>query len=141
MNLIAALFQPILGLITDFFKGRQEIQAARQKVIIAAEENKARLLSQEQSNNHNWEMAQLVDSDRWLRRICFFIFSFPFIYAAFDADQVAYYFDHAISAIPEWYVQIYAGIVGAVWGISALKNVLPPIVSTIKNAVIRPKKL
>jgi hypothetical protein len=87
----------------------------------------------EQSHNSAWEMANLTDKDQGLRRACATIFFFPFFWAAFDPQAVTNYFQTVLAAMPEWYVQIMIAIVGGIWGISALKNVVPSIIGQTIN--------
>ena len=128
IGLIAGLARPLIGGAVDYFKTGQEIKKAEQ-------ENKARLLRDEKSNNHEWEMANLTDKDKWLRRISFTMFSGPFVWALFDPAGVEQYFNIALSAMPEWYIQMYGAMVGGVWGISALKNTAPALVTGVVKAL------
>ena len=114
------------GWVNDSFKAKRELAAAEA-------ENKARLLRDEQSHNSAWEMANLTDKDQGLRRACATIFFFPFFWAAFDPQAVTNYFQTVLAAMPEWYVQIMIAIVGGIWGISALKNVVPSIIGQTIN--------
>lgn len=109
------------GWVNDSFKHKRELAAAEA-------ENKARLLRDEQSHNSAWEMANLTDKDQGLRRVCFGIFITPFFWAMFDPQAVTNYFQVVLNAMPEWYVQIVIAMVGGIWGISALKNVVPSII-------------
>ena len=101
--------------IIDTVKQKREIKAA-------AAENRARLLRDKETNNHEWEMAQIEDKDLWLRRISFGILSFPIVFAWVDPTNVALYFNVALAAIPEWYQKMYVGIIGAIWGLAELKR-------------------
>jgi hypothetical protein len=120
------LVSNIVGRVGDSVKQGREIAAAEA-------ENKARLLRDEQSHNAAWEMANLTDKDQGLRRACAAIFFFPFFWAAFDPQAVTNYFQTVLAAMPEWYVQIMIAIVGGIWGISALKNVVPSIIGQTIN--------
>jgi hypothetical protein len=120
------LVSNIVGRVGDSVKQGREIAAAEA-------ENKARLLRDEQSHNAAWEMANLTDKDQGLRRACFVIFFFPFFWAVFDPQGVTTYFEVVMKAMPEWYVQITIAIVGGIWGISALKNVVPSIIGQTIN--------
>lgn len=131
--MIIDLIKGAVGIVTDLVQSRREVQKAEQDRKLAMLENQARLLRDEQSNNSAWEMAQLADSDKFLRRVCFFIFSIPFIYAMVDPTAVQDYFRIALSAIPEWYIKTYMGIIGAVWGISSLKNSIPTLINVFKK--------
>lgn len=124
--MILELGRTLLGGIIEYFKGRQEIKKAYV-------ENKARLLRDETSNNHEWEMANLVDKDKWLRRISFALFSFPVVLAYYDPPRVAEYFNIALHAMPEWYIKAYLIMVGGIWGVSELKRLLPSMVGEIRK--------
>tara|TARA_R110002020_G_scaffold169207_9_gene358260 strand:- start:29 stop:424 length:396 start_codon:yes stop_codon:yes gene_type:complete len=128
IGLIATLVKPLVGGVVNYVQTGQEIKKAEK-------ENRARLLRDTQSNNHDWEMANLTDKDKWLRRISFAMFSAPFVWALFDPLAVEMYFTLALSSMPEWYIQLYAGMIGGVWGIAALKNTAPALVAGIVKAV------
>lgn len=128
IGLIAGLVQPLVGGVVDYVKTGQEIKKAEK-------ENRARLLRDKQSNNAEWEMASLTDKDKWLRRFSFGMFSAPFFWALFDPVAVEQYFNVALSAMPEWYIQMFGAMVGGVWGISALKNTAPALVTGVVKAL------
>ncbi len=121
------------GIFKDWLDGRRKIQQAKQEREKAAIENQARLLADKESNNAAWEMAVLRDSDAWLKRISFAIFSFPIIYAAIDPTAVALYFQTALAALPDWYVKTYMGIIGGIWGIASLKDTIPAMINQIRK--------
>ena len=115
LGIIADLIKiPIQGVV-DHYKQKQEIKKA-------AAENRARLLRDETSNNHEWEMQQLEDKDKWLRRLSFGLLSFPVVMAWLDPERVDEYFKIGLSSMPEWYIGAYMGIIGAIWGISEYKR-------------------
>nr|BAR15033.1 Protein of unknown function (DUF3154) [uncultured Mediterranean phage uvMED] len=128
IGLIAGLAKPLISGVVDYVSTGQEIRKAEK-------ENKARLMRDKASNNHEWEMASLADKDRWLRRISFAMFSAPFIWALFDPVGVETYFTIALSSVPEWWLELYAAMIGGVWGISALKNSMPALVGGVVKAV------
>lgn len=128
IGLIAGLAKPLISGVVDYVSTGQEIRKAEK-------ENKARLMRDKASNNHEWEMASLADKDRWLRRISFAMFSAPFIWALFDPVGVETYFTIALSSVPEWWLELYGAMVGGVWGISALKNSMPALVGGVVKAV------
>ena len=128
LNLFGGLLSPIVKGVKDYVLSEQEIKKAEKQ-------NKARLLLGTQSNNHEWEMANLTDKDKWLRRISFGIFVFPMIWAAFDPDAVKEYFEVALQAMPQFYIQIVLSMVGGIWGISVLKNSVPALIGGITKAI------
>lgn len=129
------IFKPITSIFTSWNDSRTKLKEADLKIKLAEKENRARLLQSESDNNHEWEMANLTDKDKWLRRISFAMFSGPFVWALFDPTGVKEYFEVALAVMPEWYIQLYAGMVGGVWGFAALKNSVPGIIGGIKRAI------
>jgi len=128
IGIIGTLLGPIVNGVKDYVAGEQEIKKAEK-------ENRARLLRDKQSNNHDWEMANLTDKDKWLRRMSFGMFSAPFVWALFDPIAVEAYFKLTLSAMPDWYIQMYGAMIGGVWGISALKNTVPALIGGVIKAV------
>jgi hypothetical protein len=130
---------PVIGPLLDIGKtwldGFNQKQKAKQDLDLAELNNKQRLLLDTESNNHAWEMANLTDKDKWLRRISFVMFASPFIIAFFAPDQVRYYFEIAIANVPNWWTKTFMSITGGIWGISSLKNVLPAVVSGLKKTL------
>ena len=128
IGIIGSLLGPVIGGVKDYVAGEQEIKKAEKA-------NKARLLRDKQSNNAEWEMANLTDKDKWLRRFSFGMFSAPFFWALVDPVAVEQYFNIALSAKPEWYIQMDGARVGGVWGISALKNTAPALITGVVKAI------
>ena len=128
IGIISSLLGPVIGGVKDYVAGNQEIKKAEKA-------NRARLLSDKQSNNAEWEMANLTDKDKWLRRGSFAMFAAPFFWALYDPVAVEQYFNVALSAMPEWYIQMFGAMVGGVWGISALKNTAPALVTGVVKAL------
>ena len=126
--LITGLFKTALGMGSDHLEGKRKLKQAEV-------DNTARLLQDEQSNNHDWEMANLQDKDKWMRRISFAMFTWPFIWIYFDQAGAQTYFVVLEDFLPQWYKQTYMAITGGIWGISALKNTLPGVISGVMNAI------
>jgi hypothetical protein len=123
----------ILGIVKQWITGRAQTQIAKQDILLAEMQNKARLLLDQQSNNHAWEMAVLTDKDKWLRRLSFTMFAAPFFVAIIAPAHVADYFQTAIHNVPEWWQKTFMAITGGIWGLSSLKNVLPGILEAFKK--------
>ena len=134
LTFLGGLVKPVADVIKEKHETRKVIKKAELDINLAEKENRARLLREKSTNNHEWEMANLADKDRWLRRGSFVIFTAPFLWALFDPTGVKQYFDIALDSMPDWYIQMYAAIIGGVWGFSALKNSLPAMIGGIKKA-------
>lgn len=131
--MIASIIGGVIGLAKGWFEGRKEESVAKRKLKLAELENKARLMLSTTENNHSWEMANLADKDKSLRRFSFLMFSAPFIVAIFFPHHVNVYFEHAIAAVPAWWQKTFMAINGGIWGISSLKNVIPGVVDFFKK--------
>jgi hypothetical protein len=122
----------IVGIFRTWLDGRQAVAKAKVETELARESNNAKLLQDAASYNSAWEQAQLLDTDRWLRRVCFIIFFFPLIWAWVDPIAVQTYFNTTLNALPTWYLQTLLAICGAIWGISSLKIPLSNLFSRKK---------
>lgn len=131
ISMLVGLVTQGLGMFSDKLKHGRKLKEAEVN-------NRARMLEDTQSNNHEWEMANLTDKDKWMRRISFGMFTWPFIWIYFDPAGAQAYFQILDTFLPEWYKQTYMAMTGGIWGISALKNAVPSLVSGVVNAVRKP---
>lgn len=113
------------GYLFDFFRNRREINRA-------ATANKVRLLSDPTANNKPHEMAALSGSDSFLKKLSFCILMAPFVMCGFAPHLVANYFNN-LSVIPEYYKEMAALMVAAIWGWAPFKNNLLQIVDAFKG--------
>ena len=81
LGLLSGVLGPVVTGVKDYVMAQQDLKKAEA-------ENKARLLRDTKSNNHEWEMANLRDKDKWLRRISFAVFTAPLVWAAFEPVSV-----------------------------------------------------
>ncbi len=123
----------IAALANTWIEGKNQKQKGRLELDKAENENKARLLRSTSEYNYAWEIAQLRDKDKTLRWISFALFSAPFIVALFDPHAVNYYFTIALANVPTWWTKSFMAIMGAVWGLSSLKNITPAIINSFKK--------
>ena len=115
---LLAIAGQVAGSFVEDWKAKRE--NARQ-VERAVTENRIRLAQSEQTHNQEWEMRALEGRDSWLRRVSFFMWSAPLLWAYFDPAGAKAYFTESLAGLPEWYVGGYLAITGAVWGLSELK--------------------
>ncbi len=123
----------IATLANTWFEGRNEKQKAKIALDKAEADNKIRLLMSENEYNKEWEIAQIRDKDKGLRWISFILFSAPFLVALFDPQAVNYYFTIALANVPTWWTKSFMSIVGAIWGLSSLKNITPAIINAFRK--------
>jgi len=123
----------IATLATTWFEGRNEKAKGKIALDKAELDNKIRLMLSTQEYNKEWEIAQIRDKDKSLRWFSFILMSAPFIVALFDPQAVNNYFTVALAGVPDWWIKAYMGIVGAIWGLSSLKNITPAIINSFKK--------
>lgn len=117
------IFSAISGIAGTWIKGKNEQQKAKNELKVAELQNKARLMLDKESYNHNWEMEALKGSDKKLKWFSYTLFSLPFIVAIFFPEQVNVYFEKAIHTVPKWWQILFASINGAVWGLASIADV------------------
>ena len=129
--MIGPILTALVTPLTNWFTTRQKLNAAKLETKLKIEANKQRLAMDTQTNNHSWEMANLTDKDKILRWGSFILFTAPFIVALFAPHHIELYFQHSLAPIPEWWKKTYMAMVGGIWGISSLKNIVPAIVDQV----------
>lgn len=127
------IFNGIATLANTWFEGRNEKQKAKIALDIAESTNKVRLLESTMEYNKEWEIAQLRDKDKGLRWVSFLILVAPFLVALVNPRAVEYYFNVALAGVPDWWIKAFMGIVGAIWGLSSLRNITPAIINAFKR--------
>ena len=116
--------------VTTFIKKRGEIKIAEHTRDLAVINNQARLASDAQTNNANWEMAALQDKDRFLRRFSFFLFTSPMFLAVLAPEYWTTVVAN-LDAIPGWMLQIQLYMIAGIWGMAELKNSVPAMLSSL----------
>ncbi len=126
VGFIASPVSGIAGALVDVgksaFNGYMQGQVDKRKIAAAVADNKIRLAQSEQTHNQAWEMAQLEDKDRFLRRLSFILSSAPMIVAIVEPEAVQNYFNVVLASMPQWYINTYMVIIGAIWGVSEFKK-------------------
>jgi len=132
--MIKEFFSFITKPLTQWLKNRGEVSKAKHKREIAVINNQARLASDEQTFNHEWEMASLQDKDKMLRYISFLLFALPIIITVLLPEQGKTIFTN-LENVPQWWVKTFIAINGGIWGIVELKNAAPALINAIKTVV------
>lgn len=123
----------VVGLLKDWWSDRQTLAKEKFQTKLQIQKNKTQLAMSENEYNHDWEMANLADNDKYLRYISFALFSMPFLVALFAPHAVQNYFTHSLSSVPMWWQKTYMGMMGGIWGIASLKNMLPSIAQGMRK--------
>jgi hypothetical protein len=126
-SFLMALISPVTGLVSgviDYFAGKvargHELNLASHDRKMAAEQRLKELALDKSAKDSLWALEQIRRSDTWLRRISFILVWTPLIAGAFFPTETKEYFDNVLSAVPEWYVAIFVGMMMAVFGLKEL---------------------
>lgn len=129
-------WQYLLSPLDTWLKGRNQKALAIQKRDLAVINNQARLASDTQSNNHDWEMANLNDKDKGLRYVSYSMFALPIMVTVIWPERGNLIFEN-LALVPDWWVQTFVAINGGVWGIVELKRAAPALIAAVKGAFKR----
>lgn len=127
-----ALIAPITGVISTVLERKKEKSKAKHERTMAVINNQARLAQSTLEANHSWEMASLQDKDKVLRNVSFFLFTFPLVITSIWPETGKVLFAN-LELVPEWLMHIYFYMIAGVWGISALKDNVSQIVSSLRK--------
>lgn len=119
--------------ITALINGVVEIKKAKHTRKLAVINNQARLATDEQSNNHEWEMANLQDKDNALRWCSFWLFALPIVITVISPEWGAKIFTN-LEIVPEWFVQTLIAMIGGIWGMTELKKAAPQFIAAIRGS-------
>jgi len=130
--MIQALISPVAGLASSWLAGRAAKSKAKAALELAVIENKTRLALSETEANHEWEMSQLQDKDKWLRWFSYSMFTAPILVMVVAPEHGKRIFEN-LEYVPSWLIEIWIALNGAVWGLSSLKGVVPSVVGSIRK--------
>lgn len=111
----------VISLVKEGFGYYKDTRKAKHEMKMAGIKNRQRLLEDEQTNNHEWEMKALETSSRGLKWMSFILFSAPIVITVVSPVQGGEIWKN-LQLVPEGFLQIYYGITGAVWGLASLKD-------------------
>lgn len=131
--MIKEIFSFLSSPVTQWLKNRGEIAQAKHARKKAVIDNQARLASDIQSNNHEWEMANLQDKDNALRWCSFWLFASPIILTVFFPENGKAFFTN-LDLVPQWWVKVFVSMIGGIWGIVELKKAAPALISGLRGA-------
>lgn len=123
---LISLGTSIIGGITDYFKGKQEINKAQLeadiKLIVAEAEAKAKRLEREAEMDYDLDKIAMEAMDKsWKDDVILIIFLIPLV-LSFIPDTQEYVkagFDN-LAATPDWYMYILVGMITVIYGMRGL---------------------
>ena len=130
--MIQTLIAPVANLAGTWLASRAAKSKAKQDLELAIIQNKTRLALSETEANHEWEMAQLQDKDKWLRYFSYSMFTAPIVVMVVAPEHGKRIFEN-LEYVPSWLVEIWIALNGAIWGLSSLKGVVPSVIGSVRK--------
>ena len=123
---LITLGSAIIGGVSDYFKGKQEIkkvQVEADKLLIMAEaESKAKRLEREAEMDYDLDKLSMIAMDKsWKDEFLLILFSIP-IAMCFFPEYRQYVEDgfKTLNIIPEWFMYIYVAMIVVIYGLRGL---------------------
>jgi hypothetical protein len=111
----------LLNIVKEGFSFWKDKRKAVHDMKMAGIQNRQRLLLDEGSYNHEWEMKALETSSKGLKHMSFLLFAGPILVTVVHPSYGGEIWTN-LKLVPEGFMQIYYAITGAIWGIAALKD-------------------
>jgi hypothetical protein len=113
-------------MISDHFKSKRELKKALTN-------NKIRMAESDQTHNQEWEMKQL-DNAGWKDDVLFYAFIGLFVWAGFDPDGAAKFFQN-LNVLPDWFIKTWFWLIASILGVKKIGDYVPSLMGAIKNIV------
>ena len=126
----SGVIEAISNPVTQWVKNRGEVKKAKHTRELAIIDNQSRLALSESEYNHNWEMESLRGNSKWLRVICFVQLALPLNISIISPEHGTLIWAN-LDLVPAWFVQLYAIVIGSIWGIHEMKAVAPHVIGAI----------
>ena len=133
---LISLGTSIIGGITDYFKGKQEINKAQLeadiKLIVAEAEAKARRLEREAEMDYDLDKIAMEAMDKsWKDDVILIIFMIPLVMSFLPAYQEYVTAGFAsLALVPDWYMYILVGMITVIYG---MRGLLKMFLQTLSN--------
>lgn len=116
------IWQAIAGIVGEFVSDWRAKKQNKRDIEKAAAEFRQEQARSKEQYRQEWEIRALEGADIWPRRLVLLLFSWPLVWAYIDPQAVQVYFSETLAVLPEWYKAAYLSMLGAVWGLSELRN-------------------
>ena len=133
---LISLGTSIIGGITDYFKGKQEINKAQLeadiKLIVAEAEAKAKRLEREAEMDYDLDkIAMEAMGKSWKDEAILIIFLIPLVlsFIPYTQEYVKIGFDN-LATTPDWYMYILVGMITVIYG---MRGLLKMLLQTLSN--------
>lgn len=126
----------ILDGIKTIFGWVKEKSKAKHERNMAQIQNEARLLSERESNNSKWAMAQLNDKDKLIRISAFILFSSSF-WSHLISPEFGKVVHQAWASMPHWQANVLSGMSLSVFGLKKIPQLIGSTIGAIKEGLAK----
>lgn len=131
---IVSALSGLPGVLGDYFKRKQEIQIIRTQTMRDIAVEKQKLAGRIAEAEAERAVMALKSTSQWFKQLVFFLLSTPFIAALIGFPEYsAMVFDN-LRALPEWYLIMYTGIIGVIYGIPVPGSIMGNIWEGLKQS-------
>ena len=141
LSIIGSIGSAIVGGVSDYFKGKQEIkkvQVEADKLLIRAEaESKAKRLEREAEMDYDLDRIAMQNMDKtWKDELILLIWLVPVVMCFIPEYQVYVTNGFAsLALVPDWYMYILVGMVTVIYGMRGLLKMVIQMVGNRFNLV------
>lgn len=143
LGIIGSLGSAIVGGISDYFKGKQEISKTKLegdiKVLVAEAEARVRRLEKESEQDYDLDKLATQNMEKsWKDELILIIFLAPVVMCFIPEYQVYVTNGFAsLALVPDWYMGILVGMIVVIYGMRGLLKMVIQMVgnrfSLVKN--------
>ncbi len=131
---LLALLSKLPGLVGDYFAKRQEIELIKVNTQAQLELEKQKLVAEQARADADRATEALKSTSQLFKHCVFWMLSSPFLSCLIGYPEYAQMVFHNLNALPEWYLIIYTGIIGVIFGIPVPGSIMGNIWEGLKTA-------
>lgn len=131
---LLGLLSKLPGMVGDYFAKKQEIERLKLETQAQLELEKQKLVSIIAQSDAERAKESLGATTPLFKHCVFWMLSSPFISCLIGYPEYAQMVFHNLNSLPEWYLLIYTGIIGVIFGIPVPGSVMGNIWQGLKDA-------
>ena len=133
-SLLFSFLGNLLGTLGEYFKKKQDIELANVEVQRQLALANVKAASDQSISADNRAVESLKVTGTNFKYCVFWLISSPFIACLLGQTWYAQMVFANLAALPQWYMLLYSGIIGVIWGIPVPGSVMGNIWEGIKNS-------
>lgn len=134
LPVILSLLSGLPGKIGDYFAKKQEIEQLKLETQYKLEVERQKLVAEQARADAERAKESIKATSKFFKHCVFWMLSSPFISCLIGYPEYAQMVFDNLNALPEWYLVIYTGIIGVIFGIPVPGSVMGNIWEGIKRS-------